>query len=75
MLLTLLGLDGMGLDIHDDVHGKTFIKVFTIPYKTHSRDALDSKELHATVYIYMITGIAWLGVENWLLMVRNPCKN
>ena len=46
MLLSLLGLDGMGLDMMVyGVHGKTFIKVFTIPYKTHWRDALDSKEL------------------------------
>ena len=47
-----------------DVHGKTFIKVFTIPYKTHSRDALDSKELPQCTFT---CSLAWLGVENWFL--------
>ena len=56
VLLTLLGsgLDGMGLNVMHDVHGKTFIKVFTIPHKTplarctyYKPPRVNSKNCHA----------------------------
>ena len=56
MLLTLLGLDGMGLDVM-----MSFIKVFTIPYKTtramhlSKPPKVNTEQRTATVYIYVIT--------------------
>ena len=46
---------------YDDAHGKTFIKVFTVPYKTHLHDVLAANHPRliaknwATMYIYVIT--------------------